>query len=352
MTRTHTGSRGWIAAHAGAGILAGAFGMAVAHLVAALVDPGSSPVLAVGTAVIDATPTPVKEWAVSTFGTKDKPILIGSVLLVTLALVALIGVVARRRTALGAGLMALLVVLSGAAVLRRPLSSATDLVPALVALVLGPLALVWLTGRLNRLAAATAQHNAQHTAQHTEHPDPTGPATRGATRGRGAAGPAGEHRAGPAGAAGASRRGVLVGSGVLAAVSALAVAGGELIVRGRTRLADIALPKPADPLPPLPDGLEVPGISPFRTPTARFYRVDTTLAVPIVDPDSWELRIDGDVDRELTFSYDDLRQLEIVEHDITLTCVSNEVGGKLVGAARWTGVPLQALLDRAGVGGT
>jgi DMSO/TMAO reductase YedYZ molybdopterin-dependent catalytic subunit len=72
--------------------------------------------------------------------------------------------------------------------------------------------------------------------------------------------------------------------------------------------------------------------------------------VPIVDPDDWELRIDGDVDRELTFSYDDLRRMEIVEHDITLTCVSNEVGGKLVGAARWTGVPLGALLDQAGVG--
>jgi DMSO/TMAO reductase YedYZ molybdopterin-dependent catalytic subunit len=312
--------------------------MAVAHLVAAFLDPSSSPVLAVGTAVIDATPTPVKEWAVSTFGTADKPILIGSVLLVTIALAAVIGVVARRRLLLGIGLMSVLVVLAGAAVLRRPLASAADLVPTLLALVLGPLALVWLTRQLNGLTSAP------------DRPDPAGPAPRGED----AAGVAGEHRAAPvpAAAAGASRRGVLVGSGLLALLSAAAVAGGELIVRGRTRLADIALPKPANPQPPLPTGLEeeFPSLSSFRTPNSRFYRVDTKLAVPIVDPDDWELRIDGDVDRELTFSYDDLRRMEIVEHDITLTCVSNEVGGKLVGAARWTGVPLGALLDQAGVG--
>lgn len=106
------------------------------------------------------------------------------------------------------------------------------------------------------------------------------------------------------------------------------------------------------PLPALAKGLEetYAGISRFQTRSRDFYRVDTKLAIPIVDQNSWELKIDGDVDRELTFSYDDLRERENVEHDITLTCVSNEVGGKLVGAARWTGVPLKELLDEAGVG--
>src|SRR5690349_18808565 len=106
--------------HAGAGVLAASFGMAIAHLVAALTNPAASPVLAVGSTVIDATPTPVKEWAVRHFGTADKTILIGNVLLVTLLAAALAGVLARRRLAAGLGLLGALVALAGAAALHRP----------------------------------------------------------------------------------------------------------------------------------------------------------------------------------------------------------------------------------------
>ncbi|MFI5626804.1 molybdopterin-dependent oxidoreductase [Nocardioides sp. NPDC051685] len=302
-------------AHAAAGVLAGAVGMSVAHLTAALLTPASSPALAVSTAVIDATPTPVKEWAVRELGSADKPILIGSVLLVTIAFAAAIGVVARRRLRLAVALIAGLVVLAGAAVVRQPLFEVTDLVPTVVALVLGPAVLVLLTRAL--------------TTERT-------PAHRSDAPSEGAA----------------TRRSVLIGFGALALVSAAAATGGQLIVRGRTALADIMLPRVRDPLPTLPAGLEEKhkGISRFITRNRDFYRVDTKLAVPIVDQNSWSLTIDGDVERELTFSYDDLRERENVEHDITLTCVSNEVGGKLVGAARWTGVPLKDLLEEAGVG--
>lgn len=289
--------------------------MSVAHLTAALLTPASSPALAVSTAVIDATPTPVKEWAVRELGTADKPILIGSVLLVTIAFAAVIGVVARRRLKLGVGLMAGLVLLAGVAVVRQPLFEITDLVPTLVALVLGPGVLVVLTRALT----------AERTPAHRRDAPDEGVATR---------------------------RSVLIGFGALALLSAAAATGGQLIVRGRTALADIMLPRVRDPLPTLPAGLEEThqGISRFVTRNRDFYRVDTKLAVPIVDQNSWSLTIDGDVERELTFSYDDLRERENVEYDITLTCVSNEVGGKLVGAARWTGVPLQELLEEAGVG--
>ncbi|MFE6644990.1 molybdopterin-dependent oxidoreductase [Nocardioides sp. NPDC057772] len=302
-------------AHAAAGVLAGAVGMSVAHLTAALLTPASSPALAVSTAVIDATPTPVKEWAVRELGSADKPILIGSVLLVTIAFTAAIGVVARRRLRLGMALTAGLVLLAGAAVVRRPLFDIADLVPTLVALVLGPAVLMLLT------RALTVEH-------------------------------APSHRRDVPGEGTASRRSVLIGFGALALLSAAAATGGELVVRSRTALANIRLPRVRDPLPALPAGLEetYDGISRFTTRNRDFYRVDTKLAVPIVDQDSWSLTIDGDVDRELTFSYDDLRERENVEHDITLTCVSNEVGGKLVGAARWTGVPLRDLLEEAGVG--
>ena len=95
--------------YAGFGVLAAIVGIAAGHLVAALIDPASSPVLAIGSTVIDLTPTPVKEWAVAQFGTADKPILVGSVMAGAILLAAIGGVLARRRFALGAGVLVALV---------------------------------------------------------------------------------------------------------------------------------------------------------------------------------------------------------------------------------------------------
>jgi DMSO/TMAO reductase YedYZ molybdopterin-dependent catalytic subunit len=300
-------------AHALAGILAAAFGMAVAHLVAALLDPAASPVLAVGSNVIDATPTPVKEWAVRNFGTADKTILIGNVLLVRLVSAALAGVLARRRPVLGFGLLLVLVALAGAAALARPQADLVDIVPALVAAATGLLTLWWLV----RVLRAPE--------------DPTTVPTAAPSVG--------------------SRRGFLIGSGAFLVGGAVAAGAGQWIIRARARISDIVLPRPAAEAPALPAGLEDqhPGITPWRTPNSSFYRVDTKLTVPIVDQGSWTLTVDGMVDRDLTFSYDDLLGLPLEEHDITLTCVSNEVGGTLVGGARWLGVPVRTLLARAGV---
>jgi DMSO/TMAO reductase YedYZ molybdopterin-dependent catalytic subunit len=307
-------------AHATAGVLAASFGMAAAHLVAALGNPAASPVYAVGSTVIDATPTPVKEWAVRNFGTADKAILIGNVLVVTLLAAAVAGVVARRRLGPGLGLLGLLVLLAGAAALHRPDAVLADVVPSLVAATGGLLALWWLVRSLGRSLGTV--------------PD----APEDTTAGPGGARPSG------------SRRGFLIGSGVLLAGGVAAAGAGQWIIRARARISDIVLPRAAAPLPVLAEGLEVahPGISPFRTSNRSFYRVDTKLAVPLVNQNSWRLRVDGMVDRELSFSYDDLRDLAVEEHDITLTCVSNTVGGKLVGAARWLGVPVKTLLDMAG----
>src|SRR6476469_1414790 len=109
--------------HAGAGVLAASFGMALAHLVAALTDPAASPVLAVGSTVIDLTPTPVKEWAVRHFGTNDKPVLVTSVFVVVLLLSALAGLISRDRPRRGLALMLVLILLAGAAALTRPTAS-------------------------------------------------------------------------------------------------------------------------------------------------------------------------------------------------------------------------------------
>jgi DMSO/TMAO reductase YedYZ molybdopterin-dependent catalytic subunit len=93
--------------------------------------------------------------------------------------------------------------------------------------------------------------------------------------------------------------------------------------------------------------LDVPGLSPLFTPNADFYRVDTALTVPAIDPSTWRLVVDGMVDRRIELSFDDLVGMGLDEYGITLTCVSNEVGGGLVGNARWLGVPVRDILRMA-----
>ena len=141
---------------------------------------------------------------------------------------------------------------------------------------------------------------------------------------------------------------------MLLAVGTVAGLGGRwLAVRfsAAAARAKVVLPRPSQPLAPVPAAasVDVLGVSPFVTPNADFYRIDTALTVPQLPTDDYELRITGMVDRELRFSFDDLLGRDVVEHDITLTCVSNTVGGNLVGNARWLGVRLDELLSEAGV---
>ncbi|MGZ8738676.1 MAG: molybdopterin-dependent oxidoreductase [Nocardioides sp.] len=293
-----------------AGILAALAGTAAGHVVAALTVPASSPVLAVGTAVINLTPTPLKVWAVRELGSADKPVLIGSVLAGTLVLAGVAGVIARRRFALGAGLLVLLVTAAGAAAVVQPAAGPLDALPAVVTALVGLVVLAYLVRG--------------------------GGSPRRAVRDD----------------APSSRRGFLIGAGVVAGAAVVLAGTGQLIIRARNKISDIVLPQATRPLPAVATGLEAKydGISPFVTSNAKFYRVDTNLTVPVVDVDSWRLTIDGDVDEKIGLTFDELTRMDVVERDITMTCVSNEVGGNLVGSARWLGVPLQDVLDRAGVG--
>ncbi|WP_299053618.1 molybdopterin-dependent oxidoreductase [uncultured Nocardioides sp.] len=308
--------------YAGAGLLAALAGTAAGHLTAALLNPASSPVLAIGSTVIDLTPTPVKEWAIATFGSADKVILVGSVIVGALLLAAVAGLLARRSLAAGMTLLLALVAIAGAAAALRPTAGLLDVVPALVTALVGAGVLGWVAGRLRR----------------TTVPEPSEAATADSTPIR----------------AKASRRGVLIGSGAVALVAVGMAAAGQAITTARTRLTDIALPRPTSSPKALPAGLEsrIDGISPFVTPAEDFYRVDINLSVPVVDESSWTLTIDGDVDQEVSFTYAELLEMDTVEKDITLTCVSNYVGGPYVGSARWQGIPIKDLLDRAGIDST
>lgn len=324
------------------GVLATLVGIAAGHLLAALLVPSSSPVLAIGSAVIDATPTPMKEWAIRHFGSNDKTVLVGSVLAGALLLSAVVGLLARRRLAAGLILQLLLVATAATAAMTRPTAGIEDLVPSLLTAATGAASLVVLA----RLAQGRSL--VRTGGRTTSVPGAAADAAPGGAAV--GAGPSGGPSQEPSG--GPSRRGVLVGASVLVVLAAAMGEAGRLIRSYRARPEDITLPTPADPAPAFPTGLDqkVAGITPLRTPVTDFYRVDTRLDTPVLSAADWTLRIDGDVANEREYSFDDLLARDLIERDITMTCVSNSVGGPYVGSARWLGVRLTDLLDEAGVG--
>jgi len=162
------------------------------------------------------------------------------------------------------------------------------------------------------------------------------------------------------------RRKFLGAAGVTAVGAAAAGVGGELLLgKHLRRTPTVAMPAAPAPVPkaskvpklqiepmtPLPadETLNIPGLSPFYTPNADFYRVDTALVVPQISAATWQLRIHGMVDKPITLTFDDLIQLPMIEQDITLTCVSEAVGGNYIGNARWQGTLLADVLRKAGI---
>ncbi|MFJ6793018.1 molybdopterin-dependent oxidoreductase [Streptomyces sp. NPDC091268] len=299
------------------GLASAAAGLALAELAAAAVRPESSPVTAVGGVVVDRTPAPVKEWAIRRFGAADKLVLTLGIVVVLAALAALVGWLAVRRPAAGLPLAAGFGVLGAAAALSRPEATWRDALPSLAGGAAAAAALYLLVTALNR-------------------PPP---------------------RYAPGGAWAVDRRGFgrLVAA-TLAASAAAGYAGRRLGAFGSAGAtasrAGLVLPAPAAAAPPVPAGadLRVPGAAPFLTPHRDFYRVDTALVVPRVDAGTWRLRLHGEgVPRPVTLDLREVLARGTVEHDITLTCVSNEVGGPYAGNARWLGVRLGDLLREAGV---
>lgn len=276
-----TTSSGYARRGAGAfsGLLAGAAGVLVGEALAAL--PGSvGPVVAVGNRVVDLTPRPVKEWAVSTLGSADKVVLVGGVLIIlVLAVSALgwIGVGTHRRSALIG--MSALVGLAAAAMAVDPGQGAV-LAPAAGMGIVGVGGLAWLLSVLG---------------------------THGPPEGRGL-----------------DRRRFLLAASSIAATGA-AGGGTRALAGGTSGASTVTLPRPADPASAVPVGVSfpVPGLTPHLTPNAAFYRVDTALQVPRVSLDDYVLRITGLVDRPLALTYRDLLDRDLVECRLTLTCVSN-----------------------------
>ena len=338
------------------GLITAFVAIGVAQLVAGFTGPQFAPVVAVGGAAIDNTPPAVKNFAISAFGSNDKRVLVAGILVVLAVFAALIGIAALRRLAFGLAGLALFTLVGLLAALSRPDSSAIDVLPVL----LGAAAGAYTMSRLVRAASAT-----ERALSAPPPPAMAGPPPLGATAPMAGAGDVRDTGASwvPAGplprpAQPASRPGrrafLITGSVAVGIAGASALVGQRLagpssaVVRARTTLR---IPPPTHPAPPLPAGsdLHIKGLSSFITPNGSFYRVDTAIILPQVDPASWQLKIHGMVDREITITFADLLRMPLTEDYITLCCVSNPVAGPYIGNARWLGASLARLLRSAGI---
>ncbi|WP_280213628.1 molybdopterin-dependent oxidoreductase [Nocardia cyriacigeorgica] len=298
-----------VVAAALAGAVATAVVLGVAELVAAVTNPAAAPFVAVGATVVDHTPEPLREFAIEQFGTRDKQALFVSMALVIAALALAVGLLERTRP-FGSAVLGVLGIVVGIVVWQRPGAEAADVIPTALGVATGIVTLRWLINRAPRPEVARSD---------------------------------------------LTRRRFLLLAGGAAVVAAGAMATGQWLgERLRAITADRAafrLPAPRVAAPPPPTGTDppVPGITPFVTANDRFYRIDTALRIPTVTRDDWRLRIHGRVNRTVQFSMSDLEELTAIEKMITLTCVSNEVGGDLAGNAVWTGYSLAELLATAGI---
>ncbi|SDS78169.1 molybdopterin-dependent oxidoreductase [Microlunatus soli] len=298
------------------GIVAGLVGLSVTELLAWLVSPLGSPLSAVGELVIDIAPAGVINFGKEVLGFADKPILLAVVGVVALLVAGASGRLEYARRSAGLIGPVLLTAFSVIAIGRQPDVTGTAYVPVVIGLAVAYLVLRPLVNRLRLWDS-----------------------------------PAGLDDSGrPVG-----RRGFLVLTGTLAAGAVVVGAASRGFSHGKSMAlqarSKIKLPIPQRTAPAVPAGadLQVPGITPYVTANDGFYRIDTALQVPVVDPADWSLTITGMVDRPITISWDQLLSLPLSEFYVTLTCVSNEVGGNLAGNARWLGYPIRELLERAGV---
>jgi DMSO/TMAO reductase YedYZ molybdopterin-dependent catalytic subunit len=363
--------------------------LGVGQLVAGIGRPQGSPVAAVGSAAIDNAPPVVKNFAISAFGSHDKTVLVIGILVVLAVFSAAIGIAAMRNLRRGYIGLAIFAVIGLAAALTRPNATLWDALPTLIGALAGGYALKLLVraagGRapLESASGPAAITRPPRPGDQASQPDfivPPDPALAGPapsdldTDGPPAAGqapadqaargsgdrpqPVSRARSGPPSADPRrapwqpGRRSFLTAGVVaLAAGGVGTLAGRSLSERSNVSaaLASIRLPKAAHPVTPLPSGVDlgIKGLSSFVTPNSSFYRVDTALLLPQVAPQTWQLRIHGMVEREITINFHELLKRPLIEDWITLCCVSNPVAGPYIGNAKWLGASLADLLREA-----
>lgn len=345
------------------GIVAAGLGVGIAELLTGALSRATTPVLAVGDAVIDRTPGWLRDWAIDTFGVHDKTVLLIGVFTVLALAAAAIGVLARFNLVAGVVCALLLGGVAMAAVADRPDSESTDIVIAGIAGLVA-IGALWFLTRSQPVRTAADETESRMTYGEIDLEEHERIVTSNQFAGlRSEVSPVPGRE--PSvhhyrGVARSDRRRFLT---LLAGGAGLAVVAGGIgqLLGGRRRsienvrdditgsgdsgTAELDLPRVT-----VPDGADLgtPGAAPWQSPNSTFYRIDTTVSPPLVHPDDWRLRVHGMVDREIELGFDDLLALGLVDKWVTLCCVSNQVGGDLVDNALWTGVRTSDVLGMAG----
>ncbi|MEQ4566896.1 molybdopterin-dependent oxidoreductase [Paenarthrobacter sp. CAP02] len=307
-----------------AGVVSAAVVLAVAELIGAFFTARATPVFALGSTFIDFTPPWMKDFAIATFGTNDKAALFVGMGLTIALLACVLGIVAYRKWALGVLGVLFMGTVIVACVVTRAGVGPVDAIPS----VLGTIAGLFV---LRRLMVPLWGLKAWPEA-------PSDIASDADSR---------------VGGAGTSRRRFFATAGVAAVAAGIAATGGRLLSAARNNVAQardaLRLPAPVKAAAPVPAGVQspVPGVFPWLTPNNEFYRIDTALSVPEINVKDWSLRVHGMVEQEVTLTFQDLLDADLIESHVTLTCVSNPVGGKLAGNAKWLGFPIREVLKRA-----
>jgi DMSO/TMAO reductase YedYZ molybdopterin-dependent catalytic subunit len=293
------------------GIVAAGVALGLGELLAGVFEPVPSPLFAIGGVVVDNVPGSIERWAISFFGTADKAALAIGTVIIALVLGWFAGIAALRRFWVPVAVFAAFGLAGMAAGWGEPETNVIPLIAATLVAVAAGIGLLWVMVR------------AIGDASVADPDDTTGNDV--------------------------DRRKFLAMAGVGGAV---AIGSGTI---GRVLLSSVPPPPPVDisgggalAVGPEHDFM-LDGLTPAVVPSDEFYRIDTALAIPRIDPDDWSIRVHGQVDREVIITYDDLTSADLIERYVTLSCVSNKVGGSLVGNALWTGIPLVGVLEEAGV---
>lgn len=343
-----------------AGVVSAGLSLAFGEVIDGMNNAHPSMVVAVGELITDYTPGDVVATSIDNLGGSQKWLLLTGITVVTLLVGGYMGQLAvRGRKDIAMGGFVVFGLLGGWAVARNPFSyaSASWLVTVLVTGI-GAVTLLVLTDKiLLWLPTSAPAPDGTHpesppmpaAVPHGIYPDST-PAPAAA-----------------AAKAESNRRTFLAYIGSMTAVSGILVAIGRLVKQSPAELAranvELPLARPwtetreapttgpsvMDQVAGLENFDQIDRVSTYLTPNLSFYRIDTALTPPSVDPVFWNLRITGMVDNPYELTFEEILDMDLEDHVITLQCVSNQVGGKLVGNAVWTGVPLTTLLERAGV---
>lgn len=319
----------------------------LADLIARAFSPSAAPLLTLGQAIIPLAPPAAIKPVIALFGENDKLVLVLSTGLGALVLGGLIGALAVSRRRLALLLLVIAGLVPAVVIALRPEAGILDLIPTLIGLAAGIATFIVLLRFGGFTTPAEAAHRSDHDGADADRSHSGRSDSKVASSNLDFTAPS-STSPDPL-----SRRRFFTLAGALGAIGAASIAAGQTVVSlaqdAGAAVAKLVLPDPAKKASPIPASAsaDVEGTVPFVTEAKDFYRIDTVLAPPVIDPEEWSLRIHGMVENEVTLTMDELLDLPLEEHHITLTCVSNPVGGELVGNATWLGFPVRELLARA-----